>query len=266
MLPSTPPVDSRFLCMGCQAMVMMSFSWPRSSRTSRIMRRSKMRAVWSRAQVASRLPWAGSNMVLEMGFLWPCRVVRQRAVRGSQNLTWWSLEPETSRPLWGCQSTDLTSQPWPVRVSSSWLEAKSQILRVVSSAHVTNLESVGAMARPRTASVWAWISLTLLKLVCQYLTTPVWSAESSQSSVWVYSTQRMAASWACMMVSKLKPMPFHRVNSPLVEPVSRRRPSGVHLTTLMGCLTLLSDEWTAFAGIDSAARARRAAGGTMSTM
>ena len=71
MLPSTPPVESRFLCMGCQAMVMMSFSWPRNRRTSRIMRRSKMRAVWSRAHVASRFPWAGSNMVFDIGFLCP---------------------------------------------------------------------------------------------------------------------------------------------------------------------------------------------------
>lgn len=30
------------------------------------------------------------------------------------------------------------------------------------------------------------------------------------------------------MVSKLKVSPFHRVNSPLEAPVTRRRPSGVH--------------------------------------
>jgi hypothetical protein len=30
------------------------------------------------------------------------------------------------------------------------------------------------------------------------------------------------------MVSKLKVKPFHKVNSPLVDPVSTLRPSGVH--------------------------------------
>lgn len=32
----------------------------------------------------------------------------------------------------------------------------------------------------------------------------------------------------CRMVSKLNVSPFHRVNSPLEAPVTRRRPSGVH--------------------------------------
>jgi len=38
----------------------------------------------------------------------------------------------------------------------------------------------------------------------------------------------MAASCAWRMVSKLNVNPFQAVNSPLVEPVSMRRPSGVH--------------------------------------
>lgn len=41
-------------------------------------------------------------------------VERSLPVRGSQNLTSISLEPETIRPFVGCQSTHLTSQPWPV--------------------------------------------------------------------------------------------------------------------------------------------------------
>ena len=36
--------------------------------------------------------------------------------------------------------------------------------------------------------------------------------------------------FTCKMVSKLKVSPFHRVNSPLEAPVTRRRPSGVHCT------------------------------------
>lgn len=34
--------------------------------------------------------------------------------------------------------------------------------------------------------------------------------------------------FTCKMVSKLKVSPFHKVNSPLDAPVTRRRPSGVH--------------------------------------
>ena len=66
-----------------------------------------------------------------------------------------------------------------------------------------------------------------------------------------------------MIVSKLKPVPFHKVNSPLVLPVRRRRPSGVHFTTLTGCFTLLSDEWRCRAGIESTGRLLRAAGGNI---
>lgn len=34
----------------------------------------------------------------------------------------------------------------------------------------------------------------------------------------------------CKIVSKLKAVPFHNVNSPLEEPVTSLRPSGVHTT------------------------------------
>ena len=57
----------------------------------------------------------------------------------------------------------------------------------------------------------------------------------------------------CDMVSKLKPMPFQSVNSPMLEPVNSRRPSGVHFTTLIGCLTLFKEECRSFAGMESAA-------------
>jgi hypothetical protein len=37
-----------------------------------------------------------------------------------------------------------------------------------------------------------------------------------------------AESCACNKVSKLNDIPFHNVNSPEVDPVINRRPSGVH--------------------------------------
>lgn len=112
MLPSPPPVERREEWMGCQVRVEISFaSLPRSRQMSRIMRRSKTRAVWSRPQVARSWPFMGSNFVRARVFLWPWKVVRQRPVRGSHSLTWWSLDPETISPLLGCQSTDFTSQP-----------------------------------------------------------------------------------------------------------------------------------------------------------
>jgi hypothetical protein len=64
----------------------------------------------------------------------------------------------------------------------------------------------------------------------------------------------------CMIVSKLNAVPFHRVNSPLVEPVSRRLPSGVHFTTLTGWRILFKDECKCLAGTESTALPLRAGG------
>ena len=171
-------------------------SWPRRRHKSRIMRRSNIRAVWSRAHVARSWPLVGSNAVFEIVFLWLCRVVRHRPVRGSHNFTWWSLEPDTNNPFVGCQSTDFTSQLWPVNVDSSIPSEKSNIFREASSHAVTNLLSLGENARSRIGSWCAWIALTLLKFGCQYLTTPSWSAEISQSSLWEYFAARIADSCA----------------------------------------------------------------------
>jgi len=63
-----------------------------------------------------------------------------------------------------------------------------------------------------------------------------------------------------MIVSKLKAVPFHNVNSPLLDPVRQRRPSGVHRTILIGCLILFKDEWICFAGTVSAALSVAAGG------
>lgn len=51
------------------------------------------------------------------------------------------------------------------------------------------------------------------------------------SSLYQYPQQlSVTGRWVftCKMVSKLNVSPFHRVNSPLEAPVTRRRPSGVH--------------------------------------
>jgi hypothetical protein len=58
----------------------------------------------------------------------------------------------------------------------------------------------------------------------------------------------------------LKAVPFQRVNSPLVEPVSRRLPSGVHFTTLTGWRILFKDECKCLAGTESTALPLRAGG------
>lgn len=50
----------------------------------------------------------------------------------------------------------------------------------------------------------------------------------------------------CVTVSKLKPVPFHMVSSPVEEAVMTRLPSGNHLATLTGALFLLVPTWTNF--------------------
>ena len=67
-----------------------------------------------------------------------------------------------------------------------------------------------------------------------------------------------------MIVSKLNAVPFHRVNSPLLEPASSRRPSGVHRTMLTECLTLLVDSCRYLQVMDSAAERGLAIGGRIS--
>ena len=110
-------------------------------------------------------------------------------------------------------------------------------------------------ARPRTGSLCACVAFTLFMFGCQYLTTPPSSPEISQFSLWLQTSERMALSCACRIVSKLNEVPgggmsrsaaaglrylapFHSVNSPIWEPVSRRRPSGVHATTSTAARTL----------------------------
>lgn len=54
----------------------------------------------------------------------------------------------------------------------------------------------------------------------------------------------IAVSCAWRMVSKLKVRPFQRVNSPLVEPVRTRRPSGVHYRYVQVQLVDMKAYWT----------------------
>ena len=69
MLPSMPPVERREAWKGCQVRVEISFSLPRRRQMSRIIRRSNIRAVWSRPLVARSWPLTGSNLVFETVFL-----------------------------------------------------------------------------------------------------------------------------------------------------------------------------------------------------
>lgn len=78
------------------------------------------------------------------------------------------------------------------------------------------------------ASLCAWNILTLFMLDCQYFTYPPWSAVSIHISLCDQVIALTGLSWACNIVSKLKVSPFHKVNSPLDAPVTKRLPSGVH--------------------------------------
>ena len=101
MLPSEPPTESIEEWIGCHVKVDADASFslsgpldsaergskPLSRHTSRIMRRSNSRAVWSRAHVASKCPLWRSKATFDIVFLCPCSVVRHRPVLGSQSLT-----------------------------------------------------------------------------------------------------------------------------------------------------------------------------------
>jgi len=92
--------------------------------------------------------------------------------------------------------------------------------------------SSGERLRLRTASRCAGHSVRLFLLGWKYLTIPDWSADA----MWVplKVSARMAVSYACKLVSKLNVNVFQAVNSSLVEPVSKRRPSGVHYVVTSG--------------------------------
>ena len=64
-------------------------------------------------------------------------------------------------------------------------------------------------------------------------------------------------------VSKLNAVPFHSMNSPVWPPVNRRRPSGVHLTTVIGFFDLPIDWCKCRTGMLSAGECTRAMGGAI---
>ena len=102
---------------------------------------------------------------------------------------------------------------------------------MVSSEHEQNFKSLGANAVPRTGSACAFaMDFKLFKLSCQYLIVPASSPLMSQFSLCENVAVRIAQLCACRIVSKLKLMPFHMVNSPFIEHVNRRRPSGMNST------------------------------------
>ena len=89
-------------------------------------------------------------------------------------------------------------------------------------------------------------------------------AATSQSFRFDHSAARSELEPMAVTVSKLKDMPFHSMNSPLCTPASKRRPSGIHLTTVTGFFDLPRDVCRCRVGIDSAGLSRRETGGKTS--
>lgn len=118
------------------------------------------------------------------------------------------------------------SRPW--RTRSSRLSSKSHMRMVESSLAVANRLSSGENEIPRTASRCPCHAVRLFMFGWKYLMIPLWSALARYAPECVNVRVRTAVSCACKIVSKLNVRPFHSVNSPLVEPVKTRRPSGVH--------------------------------------
>ncbi len=116
---------------------LISLVWPFIASSSRNVRISNNRTIPSPPAVATKWP-SGPHFVELTVDLWEClyrwrgfsvdqccsrvylnlirnthSVLKSLPVLGSQNLTNKSLLPETTRPFVGCQSTHLTSHPWP---------------------------------------------------------------------------------------------------------------------------------------------------------
>lgn len=118
----------------------------------------------------------------------------------------------------------------PVRTLSTLLSWNDQMRTLESSLAVANLLSSGLKLIPRMASreLEPCHAFKLFILGSKYLMMPLLSAEARYAPEWVKARVQMAVSCAWRIVSKLNVRPFHKVNSPLVEPVNTRRPSGVH--------------------------------------
>jgi hypothetical protein len=86
----------------------------------------------------------------------------------------------------------------------------------------------GAKLRPRTTSLLAAKALSLVLPLCQYSTSPVSSAVSIQSPLWLHSIALTARAVPWRTFSKLNVIPYQNVNAPDAAPVTQREPSGVH--------------------------------------
>lgn len=141
----------------------------------------------------------------------------------------------------------MTSQPWPgwiqileshalglrsspVSTLSTRLSANDQMRTLESSLAVANRWSSGLKLISRMASreFEPCQAVKLFMFGSKYLITPVLSAEARYAPEWLNVMAQIAVSCAWRIVSKLNVRPFQSVNSPLVDPVRTRRPSGVH--------------------------------------
>ena len=110
------------------------------------------------------------------------------------------------------------------------------------------------------------MDLRLLRFVCQYFTAPESSAERSQFSFLAKVAHRIAQLCACKMVSKLKLIPFHSVNSPFCEHANNRRPSGMKSTSFTPVRILFVLTCTNLVANDVAGTCGYAAGGRKSSI
>jgi hypothetical protein len=78
---------------------------------------------------------------------------------------------------------------------------------------------------------------------CQYNTSPVSSADRSQSPEWFQVITLTARAQPCLTVSKLNVTPDQNVNTPEAAPVRARCPSGVQHTVLIEHCAALFRLW-----------------------
>jgi len=121
--PAESPLARILLCIGCHSRQLTSFVCPFIGSSSRNVRMSNIRISPSPPAVATRWP-CGFQFTALTTALCEClpsvlcevgtySVLMSLPDLGSQNLTNMSLLPETTSPFVGCQSTHLTSHPWP---------------------------------------------------------------------------------------------------------------------------------------------------------
>ncbi|KAA1067189.1 hypothetical protein PGTUg99_025546 [Puccinia graminis f. sp. tritici] len=116
----------------------------------------------------------------------------------------------------------------PVKFLSSLRSSNPQSLITPSSPQLTNLLSLGEKLISRMLSLCPSNICRLFMFGWKYLMIPLLSPDTNQAPDFDQSSARTAVSCACRIVSKLNVSAFHRVNSPLVAPVSTLLASGVN--------------------------------------